>query len=157
MTTLATALAAFQARIADPVYAPVDGDSAEIPRWWQDDNNVLPDTPAPFIFFEIIAVPGQAVSYGGGRGANRYRNAGELNAYVMVPRGQGLATMAGYAEQVAAAFRSYRTTDISCFNATVMPIGDGASLVPPGLSGADVAGNYSCCVCSVDFFYDTIG
>jgi hypothetical protein len=55
--------------------------------WREEDNQALPDTPAPFVYFEIDAERGRVVELGGGRGNNRYRNGGELVGYVFVPRG----------------------------------------------------------------------
>lgn len=161
MTTLVQAIAAFKARITDPTYKPTytqNGDTFEMLLKWQDDDQVLPSTPAPFVFFEIHLDRAGFAAFGGGRGQNLQRNTGELNGYVMVPRGWGLETMAGYAELIATAFRSYRSNDISCFEASIMPIGEGAQLVPPGLSQQDgFAGNYACILCSVEFFYDQVG
>lgn len=123
---------------------------------WQDEDNQLPDEPAPFVFFELITDRAEFIEIGGGRGSNRARQDGELHGFVFVPRGWGLEAMLPLAEHVAAAFRSYRLAGaVSCGAASVHPVGEGADLVPPGLSSA--AGNYSCNLVSVPFFFEQVG
>lgn len=126
-----------------------------LPMYWPDESFRLPDQPAAFVYFEMLADTSYVAGFGSGRGANRYRNPSVLNAYVFVPMGWGLAASLTRAETVAAAFRSYRTSEISCFEASIQPIGQGESLTPPGLSSA--AGNYACSVVAIEFFYDLIG
>jgi hypothetical protein len=58
-------------------------------------------------------------------------------------------------ETVAAAFRSFRSDDVSCFGAGVHPVGKGTEIIPPGLESA--AGNYAASVVIVDCFFDQIG
>jgi hypothetical protein len=115
----------------------------------------LPDTPAAFAYVEFLAEPAQLVSYGGGRGANRYRHPMRIVFYVFVPRGVGLSVATDLAEQLATLFRSYRDDDISCFDATVYPGGNGADLKPPGLSSE--VNNYFWASVEVSGFYDLIG
>lgn len=147
MTTISDAWAAIQARAAAQI--------TTLPLLWQHVDNTLPDTPAPFVYIEMNPGRARLASFGGGRGDNRWRQQGEIQAYVFVPRGQGLAVALGYAETVAAAFRSYRDATISCFGASVMPVGQGSDLAPPGMTS--VAGNYACAAVAVDFFFDQIG
>lgn len=155
-TTIVGVLDEILARLADPVYTPVDSAGNALARRWPDDNTALPDTPAPFVYFDQVMEPGRVASFGGGRNATRYRNPGELNCYVFVPRGYGLREALYLAEVVAAVFRGWRSSGgLSCFEATVHSIGEGAELVPPGL--ASVAGNYACAVASIQFFYDQVG
>lgn len=146
-TNLAGALAILRTRAETQI--------TTLPLYWQDENSILPDDPVPFVFFELIARRGRIAGYGSGNGANLYRTPCEFNAYVFVPRGQGLPVAAGYAETVAAAFRSYRSGGVSCFDATLHPMGEGEALVPPGLSSA--AGNYACVVVNVNLHFDQIG
>lgn len=146
-TDLAGAFAILRAR--------AEAQITTLPLYWQDENNTLPDDPAPFVFFEMIARRARLAGYGSGRSANLYRTPCEFNAYVFVPRGQGLSTAAGYAETVASAFRSYRLGGVSCFDATLHPVGEGEALTPPGLSSA--AGNYTCVVVNVNLHFDQIG
>lgn len=127
-----------------------------LPMWWPREDNVLPDTPAPFVYFELIVDrAGPPASFGGGRGRNMYRYPAELNGFVFVPTGYGVEAEADLSEHVAAAFRSYRSDAISCFDATAMPVGEGSSLSPPGLNSA--ADQYECSVVSVNLFFDSIG
>lgn len=146
MTTIAItdAFAAIQARATALI--------TTLPIFWQDDDNHLPDTPEPFVFFEFIVGQARVIEIGGGRGANRHRNAGDLNAYVFVPRGSGLASMLSIAEPIAAAFRGYRNEGISITTASVHPIGEGEDLTPPGLESA--AGNYGCVVVNMSIYFD---
>ena len=147
-TDLAGALAIIRAR--------AEAQITTLPLYWQDEDNFdLPDEPAPFVYFEVIARRGRIAGFGAGRGANLYRTPAELNAYVFVPRGMGLPAAAVLAETVAAAFRSFRSGGLSCFDATLHPVGEGEALVPPGLSSA--AGNYACVVVSVSLHFDQIG
>lgn len=147
MTDIAAAFAAIQARAAAEI--------AGLPLLWQNEDNELPDEPAPFAYFELITDLGAFIELGGGRGSNRQRTEGELHAYVFAPRGVGLAAMLERAETVAAAFRSYRGGGISCQSATVHPAGEGEALVPPGVRS--VAGNFTCCIVSIPIHFDQIG
>lgn len=124
-------------------------------RWQNEDGEALPDTPAPFAYIEFLTDPAFLASFGGGRSANRYRNRARITAYVFVPRGQGLTVATDYAEQVATVFRSYRDADISCFDASVYPGGNGADIKPPGLDSA--VDNYFYAVAEISLFFDQIG
>lgn len=115
----------------------------------------IPNTPAAFAYVEFQAEFAILASYGSGRGANRYRNPARLDIYVFVPRGQGLVVAADLAEQCAAVFRSYRDTDVSCFEASVFPLGEGSELAPPGLRSE--VGNYWTAVVEVGLFFDQLG
>ena len=123
-----------------------------LPVRWQDDNNDLADEPSAFAYFELVTEAGSFIEIGGGRGANRYRNYGELHAYVFVPQGHGLAVGLTKAEAIAAAFRSWRENGVSCEGATVHPMGEGQQLAPPGLNSA--AGNYACVLVSIPLYFD---
>lgn len=147
MTSPAGAFAAIQARANSEI---------ALPKYWQDENNNdLPDTPTPFVYFEWITERAELAGFGGGRGANLYRNTGELVGYVFIPVGWGLAEGLSRAETVAAAFRSYRDDYISCFGASVEPLGRGADMIPPGLSSA--VGNYTVVMVLCEMHYDLIG
>jgi hypothetical protein len=154
MTTATQAYSLLRARLEAnaPTYS-----GALIPlRWQNEDGGPLPDTPAPFIYCEFIAErAGPPVSFGAGRGANTYRNPAVFDAFVFVPKGWGLTPATDIAESVAALFRSYRDGDVSCFDASVMPGGDGASLKPPGLSSE--VGNYFWAAVEVSLHFDQIG
>lgn len=159
MTTAGQARGVIRSRIENGNI--VDNASNPVPLRWQNEtadslgNIELPDTPSPFIYAEFLTDPAQLVSFGGGRFANRYRNPARLDAYVFVPKGEGLDQAESIAEQIAALFRSYRDSNISCFDATVYPGGDGASLTPPGLSSE--VGSYFWAVCECSLFFDQIG
>jgi hypothetical protein len=124
-------------------------------RWQSEDQGPLPDTPAAFAYTEFVTDASAVVSFGGGRAQNRYRNPARLDVYVFVPRGGDLADALTLGESVASIFRSYRDADVSCFDATVYPFGNGSDLKPPGMS-SDV-GSYYCVVVEVSLFFDLIG
>jgi hypothetical protein len=159
MTTARQARTALRARLE--AGSVVDGSSNPLPFRWQNEamdsqgNTELPDTPAPFAYVEFITDRASLVSFGGGRGNNLHRNPAMLVAYVFVPKDEGLDEAESIAEQIAALFRSHRDSDVSCFEASVMPGGDGAMLKPPGLT-SDV-GNYFYAVTEVSLHFDQIG
>ncbi len=129
-------------------------------RWQNEEadsagNPELPDQPAAFAYFELVTDRGQIASFGGGRGANIYRNPAQLIGFVFIPKGKGLKPATDIAEQLAALFRSYRDSDISCFDASVFPGGDGALLKPPGLNSE--VGNYFWAGVEVSLFFDQVG
>jgi hypothetical protein len=147
VTTLATAFAALRTR--------AEANITTMPLHWPNESNELPDEASPFVYFDIDTFPASIASFGGGRGNNRYRNGAEFRAYVFVPVDWGLNEALTRGETVAAVFRSYRDADISCFGASVHPVGKGTEIIPPGLESA--AGNYACAVVIVDMFFDQIG
>lgn len=134
------------------------GSDISIPlRWHGEDQDALPDTPAAFayvVFNNDGSGPGP-VAFGGGRGANLYRNRVLVEVFVFVPNGEGLKTLLDVAETIAAWLRSFRDSSISCFSADVIPIGEGSRLTPPGLQSA--VNNYQCAVVEVDMTFDQTG
>jgi hypothetical protein len=155
MTTASQAFAVIRARLAANKPAGLTAF-----RFQNEDEDTtgaaaLPDTPAAFAYIEFLAEPGSLAAFGGGAGRNLYRNPAQIQCYVFVPRGLGLAAATDLAEQLATLFRSYRDADISCFAATVYPGGDGASIKPPGLSSE--VDNYFWAVADVSFYFDLIG
>lgn len=132
-----------------------------IPLRWQnedadsDGNVALPDTPEPFVYTEFLTEPAEIAGFGGGRGANLYRNPARLDLYVFVPRGAGLTLALDYAEQAAALLRSYRDSNVSCFGTSVYPGGDGAMLQPPGL--ASEVNAYFYATVEVSLHFDQMG
>jgi hypothetical protein len=124
-------------------------------RWQNETGAPLPDAPAPFVYTEILNDGATLAGFGGGRGSNLYRNRAFVEAYVFVPVGWGLDAAEAIAEQIAVLFRSYRDTEISCFEATVIPGGDGSTLKPPGL--ASEVGQYFWCGCEIRLHFDQVG
>lgn len=122
-----------------------------------DDPPVLPDTPAAFAFvlFNVQGSGGAPAAFGGGAGANLYRNRALIEAFVFSPNGEGLSAVMTHAETVAARLRSFRSTEISCFAADVVPVGDGSKIAPPGL--ASPVNNYQCAVVECTAHFDQIG
>lgn len=147
MTDIAAAWTAIRAR--------AEAELDDLPLFLPDRNNRLPDDPATFLYLEIVTERAGFLEIGGGRGSNRFRNAGELHGYVFVPVGSGLEVALAAAEPVATAFRSWRGSGVIFDGASVSPLGEGAALVPPGLGSA--AGNYSCAVVIAPFHFDQTG
>lgn len=133
-----------------------DGHGNALPFRFQDDGGgALPDAPTGFVYIEhenYGSGRGPA-AYGGGQGANLYRNEGQLTLYVFTSKGEGIHT--AVAESCAARLRSFRSDTMSCFSADVHPIGDGSSLKPPGL--VSEVNNYSCAIVEVAMHFDQIG
>jgi len=150
MSTFAQMVAALKAREAAQVTLFDDR------RYWdRDAKPELPAEPAAFVFYRIEMDRAQFVSIGGGRGNNLARSEGELQAFVFLPRDWGLEQEALYGEHVAAAFRSYRATDVSCGAVTPQPAVPGSDLKPQGIDSE--VENYSCIVAAVPIFYDQVG
>lgn len=153
MTTASQAYAAARAQI--------EAAGLSYPLRWQNEDAdstgavAMPDAPSPFAYIEFIPMPGELVSYGGGRGNNRYRNRARIEAYVFVPRGWGSAAAMDRAEALAASLRSFRSNDISCFDASVEPGGDGSAISPVGLPSE--VNNYYFAFVTVSMFFDQIG
>src|SRR6266403_1639522 len=132
-TTATQALAAIKAQVQTAVTARV----ITFPIYWQgEDVPPLPDTPSTFAFvvFNNEGSGGRPAAYGGGQGANLYRNRAFLEAFVFVPSGEGLSVATDAAELVAASLRSFRSGSISCFAADAKPVGPGSSISVPGLT-----------------------
>ena len=124
-------------------------------RFWQDEDNVLPNAET-FAFFEITTDLGGFIEFGGGSGANRERVTGELHVYVFSPRPTNLETMLPLAEEIATVYRSYRPGNVVfCNEATVLPIGEGTSLAPASIASA--VSDYKCVLVVVSLYFDQIG
>jgi len=148
MTTTTQAYAAIRDRLESQITA--------VPlRWQNEDSNPLEDSPTSFIYVEFLTERAFIASYGGGRGSNRYRNVARVDAYVFVPRGVGLSVATDLAETVAAALRSYRTADVSCFDASTRPGGNGSDITPPGLSSE--VDNYFWAMAEASLYFDQTG
>lgn len=150
MTTASTAHAVIKARIEANKPASVIA-----LRWQNEDGDPLPDTPANFLYTEMVTDPQFLAGFGGGAGANLWRNPARIDCYAFVPRGEGIAVATDLAETIAALFRGYRDNDLQCFDATVYPLGAGSSIKPPGLSSE--VDNYYCAVAEIALHFDLIG
>ncbi len=154
-TTASQAIAAIR--------AVIEAGGLSFPRRYQgedadtDGNVSLPNTPATFayIVFNNDGSGRGPTAFGGGAGRNLYRNQASVEAYAFAPSGEGLAVATAAAETIAALLRSYRSGDISCSSADVIPIGEGSSLTPPGLSSE--VSNYMCAVAEIALHFDQIG
>lgn len=151
-TTASQALAAIRARL--------NASGIAIPMYWQgDDAPILPDDPAAFVYivFNNEGSGRSPVAYGGGRGRNTYRNSALVEAYVFAPLGvaPGLTSVLEYAETIAAALRSFRNDEISCFSADVIPVGPGSSISPPGF--ASEVSSYQAAIAEIALQFDQVG
>lgn len=153
MTTITQARQAIRSRI-EAGNLTFQGEPVPL-RWQNEDGEPLPDDPAPFVYVEFLNEGSSIVAYGAGRGGNTHRNRARVEAYVFVPKGWGLDAAEHIAEQIATLLRSHRDQHVSCFDATVIPGGDGAMLTPPGL--ASEVGNYNYAACDVSLHFDQIG
>lgn len=126
-------------------------------RWQGEDGGPLPDEPTTFAFvvFNNDGSGRGPAAFGGGRGANLYRNQATVEAFVFSPNGEGLSVATDAAETLAALLRSYRGNGISCFSADVIPVGEGSKIAPPGL--ASEVSNYQCAVAEISLHFDQIG
>lgn len=152
MTTAAGALAAIRTRLE------ASGSGITIPMRWQgEDAGPLDDAPTAFAYIEMenFGAGRGPTAFGGGSGSNLYRNDGVINAYVFSPNGEGMSVALAHAETIAARLRSFRDSDVSCFSASVRPIGSGSSIEPPGLNSE--VNNYTCAVVETAFHFDQIG
>lgn len=160
MTTATQALAAIRTRLTGSSSGTSGAVGSGITialRFHGDPQDPLPDTPTPFAFIVFNndgSRPGPT-AFGGGPGANLYRNRASVEAYVFSPRDQGLNVVMDHAETIAARLRSFRDSDISCFSADVIPVGEGSQIAPPGMR-SDVS-NYQCAVVEVVLHFDQIG
>jgi hypothetical protein len=150
MATISDAINAVQGRLKASI--------TDVPLRFQNENGPpLPDAASAFVFVAIEREPKSTylAGFGAGRGANLWRNPAYIVAYAFVPKNQGLKPATDLAERVGAVFRSYRDDTISCFESSIEPGGDGASMRPPGL--ASEVGNYFWSLSQTTFFFDQIG
>lgn len=156
MATITSALAAIRSRLEAVAITDAQGNTLPF-RWQGEDGGELPGTPTAFAHVELenYGAGRFPVGYGAGSGNNLYRNEGQISVYVFVPNGQGLSVAVALAEQVAARLRSYRNDTVSCFSASVHPIGDGTSIAPSGLNSE--VNNYTCAVVEIAIHFDQIG
>jgi hypothetical protein len=149
---------ASQAYVA--IRAQLEGNVAiTIPLRWQGENGEpLPNPPSAFAFvdFNNDGSGRGPVAFGGGVGANLYRNEARIEAYVFVPNNAGLQAALDFGETIAAQLRSFRNARISCFSADVVPVGSASHIAVAGFS-TGVAGDYQCVVATARFHFDQIG
>ncbi len=146
--TTSEAIAAVRARLT--------AGSFSFPLYYDGDPPaVLPDEPSTFGFVEFRNQGSVVAAYGGGRGANVYRNSAMVYVFVFSPIGSGLEASTAAAEPVAAQLRSYRNNVISCFNSDVIDLITGSQMTTPGLR-SDV-NNYMCAIVECALIYDQIG
>lgn len=139
MTTLAQAQAAIRSRL--------EANYTATPLRWKNEDTPPPDTPVAFVHVEVIVERSYFAAFGGGRFANLQRTECRIEAHVLVPVGTGVNTGLTNAEAIAAVFRSYRDTDISCFAAQAFPE-----------SGHSQDGSYDhVATVIVDFHFDLTG
>jgi hypothetical protein len=139
------------------VRTQIEAGSITFPLYWQgEDAPLLPNDPTTFGFVVFTNEGARHVTaFGGGRGANLYRNRAIIEAYVFAPNGEGLGVATDAAELIAAQLRSFRNTSISCYAADVIPVGPGSSISPPGFTSE--VSNYQCAVAEIALTFDTIG
>jgi hypothetical protein len=154
LTTVTQARQALRTRLESG--SIVDAASNPVPLRWQFERETgLPDEPSAFVYTEFLVESAEFMEHGRGRGYNRFRNFARAVSWVFVPQDTGLTEAELIGNQIADLLRSYKDTAITCEQAEVFPGGDGASLVPPGLSSE--VGNYAWATCETQLFFDLIG
>jgi hypothetical protein len=146
--TTSEAIAAVRSRLGGGGFAFTlyyDGDTAPI----------LPDTPATFGYVEFAGYGSALAAFGGGRGANVYRNSAMVNVWVFSPIGYGPEAATTHAEPVAARLRSYRDNIVSIYRADVVHVGQGSNLSVPGL--VSEVSNYQCALVEAFLTFDLTG
>jgi hypothetical protein len=106
----------------------------------------LPDVPAAFLRIEIVPEAERVLAYGGGRGANEWRQEGRIEAHILVPIDRSTAAAAALSDAVAAIFRGKRESGISYFAAGALAAGARAE-----------NGNYWRMTRVIDFHFDLTG
>lgn len=166
MTTATAARQMLRARIATGNVKTAA--NVAVPLRWQNEDadsngdTALAEPPKPFVYTEFTTGRGEIVAFGGGAGGNTFRTPFDIAAYVFVPKNDfiantrdGLQQAESIAEQIAALFRGFRSGDVSCFDVSVQPGGDGADLKPPGLTSE--VGNYFWACAFVSGSFDQLG
>lgn len=144
MTDVVTATTALKERAALITAVPV---------FWYKELNILPDSPNPFVVFELEVQRSELVGFGGGRGENLYRFSCELLGYLAVQKGRGSEYGSALAEAIAAVFRSFRDSNVSCFDSTPRPVTD---VTPDASEGVEV-GNYDWYLIATTLHFDQVG
>jgi hypothetical protein len=148
MATIDQAIAAVRARL--------DAAGLPFPVYYHGDTPPeLAAVASPFAFIVFNNEGSSVTAYGGGRGKNLYRNRARVEAFVFSPAWYGMEMTASRAEMVAAQLRSYRDDVISCFEADVIPVGQGSSLSVPGL--VSEVSNYNAAIVEAVLMFDQIG
>lgn len=105
--------------------------TAAVPVYWVNEDNILPDDPAPFLFVEIIGDSELLYAHGGGRGANVWRGGGAIGIHVLIPKGWGTQAALQYLDTAFAIFRGLRLDGVSY-----------EAAIPQGAGGPAHDGNY---------------
>jgi hypothetical protein len=155
MTTASQAHEWFKAKLAAAALADAAGTPLPLQWFGQNDNPVLPDLPAPFLFTVFDASPSAPIEIGGGRGRNRHRCPGSAEVFVFVPRGSGLKAATDIGEAVASLFRPLNDSGVTVDSATVYPGGPGSELSISGLPA--VVGDYFYAGAGIEFHFDVTG
>lgn len=134
---------------------------SNLPLRWQNEDadsegkKDLPDEPAPFVYSEMLVDASGVIAIGGGRGNNLHRNRGRIVAYVLIPKGWGVAPATIITKQIAGVFRPFNESGLTVEAVTESPGGDGAELKPRGLSS--LVNSYYYATVNIDFHADQIG
>lgn len=113
---------------------------------WAGENNELPSAPAPFLFGEFTTFDQEAVSFGDGVGANRWRTSARMDVDIFVAVGSGYTTAQAFGDEICGYFRGERFAgDLNCWDARTEEIGDSSD-----------DGNYQVMTAVIRFTFDTI-
>ena len=140
MTTFAAAISAIRTKLeAEWPYAAV-------PLVFDNRQFSLPDQAAAFVRVEIIGEAERPLAYGGGRGANEWRQEGRIEAHVFVPIDGGADDAATYAVAVGTILRGKRESGVSYH-----------AVSTGGRPVRESEGNYWLLTTTVDFHFDLTG
>jgi hypothetical protein len=118
--------------------------NSSVPVFWENENNRLPETEAPFVHIQIRLGASRIVTLGG-ESNNVHRQFGEVIIRLFEVSQYGMDRIRGLADDAAEIFRSYATTPLRFF----------ASAPTGGVEELD--GNYAIVTVIASFQYDLIG
>lgn len=97
-----------------------------LPRYWPngDTEPSLADAPNGYVYSEVVGFDGRQISLGFTNGERHFRDEGEFEIWVCVPRGSRASAAEAYARQIQALFQPTSIAGVVLDRAT---IGEGRS------------------------------
>lgn len=86
---------------------------SDVPIFWPNENEELPDSPAPFLSVEIRRGVERNVTRGQ-PGSNLRRDTAEIIARIFGRAGEGEDAVSLYADEIVRIFRDYDETGVTC-------------------------------------------
>lgn len=144
MPTIAQVDAAIRSRLG----ATVDGKEIRYPN----EERTVPETPAIWAFVELHADDHDFIAIGAGRGANLQRTAGQIQAHILVPTGEGVAEGLALGEAICVLFRGVAADSINYGAAEVYPTSGRADQ-----SLSEDGKYHNCCTAIINLHFDKLG